>query len=84
MEELVGEAIAAVKEIAQGGAESVLECVGSESAMATAIKYVGVPHGSGQNFNLSGLFMNNHYIARQGCTCPCLHSRIASRYGRRH
>ncbi|MEH1792484.1 MULTISPECIES: zinc-binding dehydrogenase [unclassified Nostoc] len=48
------EAIAAVKEMTQGGAESVLECVGSEPAMATAIGiarpggaigYVGVPHG---------------------------------------
>ncbi len=29
-------AIAAVKEMTQGGAESVLECVASESAMATA------------------------------------------------
>ncbi|MDZ7951148.1 hypothetical protein [Nostoc sp. DedQUE09] len=29
--------IATVQEITQGGAESVLECVGSESAMATAI-----------------------------------------------
>ncbi|HEY9600961.1 MAG TPA: hypothetical protein V6C85_05070 [Allocoleopsis sp.] len=28
-------AIAAVQEMTQGGAESVLECVGSESAMAT-------------------------------------------------
>jgi hypothetical protein len=46
------EAIAAVKEMTQGGAEPVLECVGSESAMATAISsarpggaigYVGVP-----------------------------------------
>ncbi len=61
-------AIAAVKEMTQGGAESVLECVGSESAMATAIGiarpgeaigYVGVLHGSGHNFNLNRLFMNN-------------------------
>ncbi|WP_172641470.1 hypothetical protein [Nostoc sp. PCC 7107] len=44
------EPIAAVQEMAQGSAESVLECVGSESAMA--IGYVGVLHGSGHNFNL--------------------------------
>lgn len=71
------EAIAAVKEMTQGGAESVLECVGSESAMATAIAiarpggaigYVGVPHGSSQNFNLSRLFRNN--IALRGGVAP--------------
>ncbi|MEH2357302.1 hypothetical protein [Nostoc sp.] len=54
-------AIAAVQEMTQGGAESVLECLGSKSAMGTAIGiarpsgaigYVGVPHGSGHNFNL--------------------------------
>ena len=51
--------IARVQEITSGGAESVLECVGSKSAMAiaigiarpsSAIGYVGVPHGSGHNF----------------------------------
>ncbi|MEH2300058.1 MAG: hypothetical protein V7K88_13805 [Nostoc sp.] len=34
------DAIASVKEMTQGGAESVLECVGSKSAMATAIVLV--------------------------------------------
>lgn len=57
-----------MQEITSGGAESVLECVGSESAIATAIAiarpggaigYVGVLHGSGHNFNLERLFMNN-------------------------
>jgi threonine dehydrogenase-like Zn-dependent dehydrogenase len=71
------EAITAVQEMTSGGAESVLECVGSESAMATAIGiarpggaigYVGVPHGSNQNFNLGGLFMNN--IALRGGVAP--------------
>lgn len=81
-------AIAAVKEMTSGGALSVLECVGSESAMATAqgiarpggaIGYVGVPHGSSQNFNLGGLFMSN--ITLRGGAAPArLHSRIASRY----
>lgn len=69
--------IAAVQEITQGGVESVLECAGSESAMVTvigiarpggAIGYVGVPHGIGHNFNLSGLFMNN--IALRGGVAP--------------
>lgn len=71
------DAIASVKEMTQGGAESVLECVGSKSAMATAIGiarpggvivYVGVPHGSGQNFNLSRLFMSN--ITLRGGAAP--------------
>jgi threonine dehydrogenase-like Zn-dependent dehydrogenase len=71
------EAIAAVKEMTQGGAESVLECVGSESSMTTAISiarpggaigYVGVPHGSNHNFNLGGLFMNN--ITLRGGAAP--------------
>ncbi len=66
-----------MQEITSGGVESVLECVGSESAMATAqgiarpggaIGYVGVPHGSRRNFNLSGLFMNN--IALRGGVAP--------------
>ena len=61
----------------EGGAESVLECVGSESAMATviaiarpagAIGYVGVPHGRGHNFNLNRLFMNN--ITLRGGATP--------------
>jgi len=71
------EAIAAVQEMTGGGAESVLECVGSESSMATAIgiarpggaiKYVGVPHSSGHNFNLGRLFMNN--ITLRGGAAP--------------
>ena len=40
--------IARVQEITSGGAESVLECVGSESAMATAI---GIAR-----FSLIGIF----------------------------
>lgn len=61
----------------QGGAESVPECVGSEPAMATAIGitrpggasgYVGVPHGSGHNFNLNRLFMQN--ITLRGGVSP--------------
>lgn len=71
------DAITAVQETTQGGTESVLECVGSESAMATAINiarpggaigYVGVPHGSSQNFNLGRLFMSN--ITLQGGVAP--------------
>lgn len=71
------EAINAVQEMTQGGAESVLECVGSEAAMATAIGiarpggavgYVGIPHGSTRNFNLFRLFMNN--ITLRGGVAP--------------
>ncbi len=61
------EAIAKVVEMTKGGAESVLECVGSKAAMDTAIGstrpggaigYVGVPHGS-EAFELQTLFRNN-------------------------
>ncbi len=70
------EAIGTVLEMTQGGAESVLECVGSESSMATAIAiarpgkaigFVGMPHGS-QTINLSRLFMSN--IALRGGVAP--------------
>ena len=71
------DAIAEVQEMTQGGAESVLECVGSESAMTTAIGiarpggaigYVGAPHGSGHNFNLGRLFRQN--ITLRGGVAP--------------
>lgn len=61
----------------QGGAESVLECVGTESSMATAIGiarpggaigYVGVPHSSDHNFNLGRLFRQN--ITLRGGVAP--------------
>jgi threonine dehydrogenase-like Zn-dependent dehydrogenase len=70
------EAINAVLEMTQGGAESVLECVGSESSMASAIAiarpggaigFVGVPHGS-ETINLPRLFMSN--IALRGGVAP--------------
>lgn len=70
------EAIGTVLEMTQGGAESVLECVGSESSMATAIAiarpgkaigFVGIPHGS-QTINLSRLFMSN--IGLRGGVAP--------------
>ncbi len=71
------EAIAAVQEMTHGGVTSVLECVGNEAAMTTAIGiarpggtigYVGVPHGSGHNFNLSRLFQQN--ITLRGGVAP--------------
>jgi len=61
------EAINTVLEMTQGGAESVLECVGNESSMDTtiaiarpggAIGYVGVPHGS-ETIDISRMFMSN-------------------------
>jgi hypothetical protein len=70
------DAIGAVLEMTQGGAESVLECVGSESSMASAIAiarpggaigFVGMPHGSG-TLNLPRLFMSN--IALRGGVAP--------------
>lgn len=66
-----------VKEMTNGGAESVMECVGAKSSMDTAIAiarpggtigYVGVPHGSSEAFNLFGLFANN--IALRGGAAP--------------
>lgn len=70
------EAIAAVQEMTQGGAESVLECVGTESSLSTvigiarpggAIGYVGVPHGS-ETINLGRMFMSN--ITLRGGVAP--------------
>src|SRR6266849_11043540 len=61
-----------VIELTKGGAESVMECVGSKESMDTAIAiarpggsigYVGVPHGSEQ-INLLRLFFN--HIALRG------------------
>ncbi len=70
------EAIKEVLEMTKGGAESVLECVGNESSMNTAISiarpggaigYVGVPHGS-ETINLSGMFFSN--ISLRGGVAP--------------
>jgi threonine dehydrogenase-like Zn-dependent dehydrogenase len=61
------DAIQAVQDLTKGGAESVLECVGTEASMKTAIGiarpggtigYVGVPHGSG-TIDLSRMFRSN-------------------------
>ncbi|MBD2167334.1 zinc-dependent alcohol dehydrogenase family protein [Calothrix membranacea FACHB-236] len=69
-------AIQEVQEMTKGGAESVLECVGTESSMKTAIAitrpggaigYVGVPHGS-ETINLSRMFMSN--ITLRGGVAP--------------
>ncbi len=60
-------AIQAVQDLTKGGAECVLECVGTESSLKTAIAitrpggavgFVGVPHGSG-TVNLSRMFRSN-------------------------
>ncbi|MDZ7958319.1 MAG: zinc-dependent alcohol dehydrogenase family protein [Aulosira sp. DedQUE10] len=70
------QAIQQVQELTKGGAESVLECVGTESSMKTAIAiarlggaigYVGVPHGS-ETINLSRMFMSN--ITLRGGVAP--------------
>jgi threonine dehydrogenase-like Zn-dependent dehydrogenase len=71
------EAIARGLEITNGGAESVLECVGTESAMATAcavarpagtIGYVGVPYGARAGLDLRRMFSEN--IALRGGVAP--------------
>ncbi|MFH7028768.1 MAG: zinc-dependent alcohol dehydrogenase family protein [Heteroscytonema crispum UTEX LB 1556] len=70
------QAVGEVMEMTKGGAESVLECVGTESSMDTAIKitrpgggigYVGVPHGS-ETINLGHMFRSN--IALRGGVAP--------------
>jgi len=70
------QAVAAVVEMTSGGVESVLECVGNESSMETAIGitrpggtigYVGVPHGS-ETINLPSMFMSN--ITLKGGVAP--------------
>lgn len=69
-------AIDEIQEMTKGGAESVLECVGSESSMDSAIAitrpggavgFVGVPHGS-ETINLQRMFMSN--IALHGGVAP--------------
>ncbi|MFM2304068.1 MAG: hypothetical protein RLZZ135_1478 [Cyanobacteriota bacterium] len=68
---------AKVKEMTNGGAPHVLECVGTQAAMDTAIAitrpggtigYVGLPHGSSEQFNLFSLFSNN--ITLKGGIAP--------------
>jgi threonine dehydrogenase-like Zn-dependent dehydrogenase len=70
------QAVGEVMEMTKGGVESVLECVGTEQSMNTAIKitrpgggigYVGVPHGS-ETINLGHMFMSN--IALRGGVAP--------------
>ena len=69
-------AISEVQELTKGGAHAVLECVGTESSMQTAIGiarpggaigFVGVPHGS-ETIDLGRMFMSN--IALRGGVAP--------------
>ncbi len=71
------QAVAQVVEMTKGGAESVLECVGAQSAMDTAlgivrpggaIGYVGVPHGSSEAIDLQRMFKSN--ITLRGGVAP--------------
>ncbi|MGW7052076.1 zinc-dependent alcohol dehydrogenase family protein [Streptomyces sp. NPDC054887] len=71
-------AVAAVRELTGGqGAHAVIEAVGTEQSMRTAvgiardggaIGYVGVPHGSGTGLDLSVLFDRN--VALRGGVAP--------------
>ena len=50
-----------------------IKCIGGYDVSGIArrsgaIEYVGVPHGSGHNFNLNRLFMNN--ITLRGGAAP--------------
>ncbi|WP_328325288.1 MULTISPECIES: zinc-dependent alcohol dehydrogenase family protein [unclassified Streptomyces] len=72
------EAVAAVRELTGGqGAHAVIEAVGTEQSMATAVAitrdggaigYVGVPHGSGTGLSLSDMFNRN--VALRGGVAP--------------
>ncbi len=73
------QAVGEVMEMTKGGAPSVLECVGTESSLGTAISiarpggtigYVGVPHGS-ETINLSQMFFSN--VALRGGVAPARH-----------
>ncbi|NEC66466.1 zinc-dependent alcohol dehydrogenase family protein [Streptomyces sp. SID9727] len=71
-------AVAAVRELLGGeGAQCVIEAVGTEQSMRTAvgitrdggaIGYVGVPHGSGTGLDLGDMFNRN--IALRGGVAP--------------
>ncbi|MCX5202064.1 zinc-dependent alcohol dehydrogenase family protein [Streptomyces sp. NBC_00237] len=72
------EAVAAVRELTGGrGAHSVIEAVGTEQSMSTALSiardggsigYVGVPHGSAAGVDLHTMFGRN--IALRGGVAP--------------
>lgn len=71
-------AIEAVRELTRGqGAHAVIEAVGTEQSMSTAVNitrdggaigFVGVPHGSGTGLDLSVMFDRN--IALRGGVAP--------------
>ncbi|MDF5731526.1 MAG: zinc-dependent alcohol dehydrogenase family protein [Rhizonema sp. PD38] len=70
------QAVDEVMEMTKGGVPSVLECVGTESSLGTAISiarpggaigFVGVPHGS-ETINLSRMFFSN--VALRGGVAP--------------
>ncbi|MFE5817445.1 zinc-dependent alcohol dehydrogenase family protein [Streptomyces sp. NPDC056479] len=71
-------AVAAVRELTRGqGAHAVVEAVGTEQSMRTAVDitrdggaigFVGVPHGSGTGLDLSVMFDKN--IALRGGVAP--------------
>jgi threonine dehydrogenase-like Zn-dependent dehydrogenase len=71
------EGVAKGRELTSGGAECVLECVGTASSMGQAIGiarpggavgYVGVPYGASEGVNLGRMFSNN--IALRGGVAP--------------
>ncbi|MFD5475767.1 zinc-dependent alcohol dehydrogenase family protein [Streptomyces sp. NPDC127105] len=75
------EAVAAVKELTGGsGAHAVLEAVGTEESMRTAISitrdggsvgYVGVPHGGSAGVDIQQMFNRN--VAVRGGVAPARH-----------
>ena len=88
-------AIAAVRELTKGqGAHAVLEAVGTEESMRTAISiardggavgYVGVPHGGSAGVDIGQMFGRNVTARRRRRPGPRLHPGAAGRRaGRRH
>ncbi|WP_412544132.1 alcohol dehydrogenase catalytic domain-containing protein [Longispora sp. K20-0274] len=71
------DAVAAVRELTGGGAHHVIEAVGTEESMRTALAatrdggtvgYVGVPHGGSAGVDISDMFNRN--VALRGGVAP--------------
>ncbi len=86
-------AVEAVRELTRGqGAHAVVEAVGTEQSMRTAVNitrdggaigFVGVPHGSGTGLDLGVMFDRN--IALRGGVAPAgVHPGAAARHPGRH
>ena len=81
------EAVARIKELTKGiGADSVLECVGTQESMMQAIGstraggsvgYVGVPHGVSWTGRSCSMHTSTSTVARPPCAASCQNSSIS-------